>query len=125
LERAKTRPVYEVGREEVSVPDMIQFLKHQLTRSRDGQPISATELFEKQRSRRAMICLFLAILELVRWRSVELTQGEAFGDIGLRPGAGFSDIDENAEELAAVESAQAGAGRESLVQPSPLEEEYH
>ncbi len=31
-----------------------------------------------------MICLFLAILELVKRRNVELVQGEAFGDIGLR-----------------------------------------
>jgi segregation and condensation protein A len=103
LERAKTRPVYEIGKEDVSVPDMIQFLKHQLTRLRRSQSVSATELFEKQRSRRAMICLFLAILELVKRQSVELTQGEAFGDIGLRPGPGLTEIGESAEELAAVE----------------------
>ena len=101
LERAKTRPVYEIGKEDVSVPDMIQFLRHQLTRSR--RTLSAMELFEKQRSRRAMICLFLAILELVRRQNVELTQGEAFGDIGLRPGPGLSEATESADELAAVE----------------------
>lgn len=103
LERAKTRPIYEIGKEDVSVPDMIQFLKHQLTRVRRDRAISATELFEKQRSRRAMICLFLAILELVKRQSVELTQGEAFGDIGLRPGPALSQAGESAEELAAVE----------------------
>ncbi|HZS53760.1 MAG TPA: segregation/condensation protein A [Bryobacteraceae bacterium] len=103
LERAKTRPIYEIGKEDVSVPEMIQFLKYQLTRTRRAQPISATELFEKQRSRRAMICLFLAILELVKRQGIELTQGEAFGDIGLRAGPGLSDAGENAQELAAVE----------------------
>jgi segregation and condensation protein A len=103
LERAKTRPVYEVGKEDVTVPEMIQFLKYQLTRPGRSQAISATELFEKQRSRRAMICLFLAMLELVKRQSVELTQGEAFGDIGLRPGPGLSDASEDAEELAAVQ----------------------
>jgi segregation and condensation protein A len=103
LERAKTRPIYEIGKEDVSVPDMIQFLKHQLTRTRRSQSISATELFEKQRSRRAMICLFLAILELVKRQSVELTQGEAFGDIGLRAGPGLSEVGESAEDLVAVE----------------------
>ena len=103
LERAKTRPVYEIGKEDVSVPDMIQFLKHQLARLRRSQAVSATELFEKQRSRRAMICLFLAILELVKRQSVELTQGEAFGDIGLRPGPSLAEVAENADELAAVE----------------------
>jgi segregation and condensation protein A len=82
---------------------MIQFLKHQLTRTRREKAISATELFEKQRSRRAMICLFLAILELVKRQSVELTQGEAFGDIGLRAGPGLSEVGQNMDELAAVE----------------------
>ena len=103
LDRAKSRPVYEIGKEDVSVPDMIEFLRHQLTRTRREKAISATELFEKQRSRRAMICLFLAILELVKRQSVELTQGEAFGDIGLRAGPGLSDLGENMEDLAAVE----------------------
>jgi len=102
LDRAKSRPIYEVGKESVSVPDMIQFLKHQLGRSRRQEPLSATRLFENQRSRRAMICLFLAILELVKRQTVELTQGEAFGDIGLRRGSAFEGND-SPEELAAVE----------------------
>jgi segregation and condensation protein A len=103
LERAKTRPVYEIGKEDVSVPDMIQFLRHQLARIRRDKPISATELFEKQRSRRAMICLFLAILELVKRQNLELTQGEAFGDIGLRPGPELSETPESADDLATLE----------------------
>ena len=103
LERAKSRPVYEIGKEEVSVPDMIQFLKHHLTRLRRDKSVSAVELFEKQRSRRAMICLFLAILELVKRQGVELTQGEAFGDIGLRAAPGLAEAGQNMDELAAVE----------------------
>ncbi len=103
LERAKNRPVYEIGREDVSVPEMIQFLRYQLTRSRRDGAVSATQLFERQRSRRAIICLFLAILELVKRQSVELTQGEAFGDIGLRRGPEFDETRETAEDLATVE----------------------
>jgi segregation and condensation protein A len=102
LERAKNRPVYEIGNEDVSVPDMIQFLQSQLGQSQ-REPLSATRLFERQRSRRAMICLFLAILELVKRRNVELTQGEAFGDIGIRRGPGFANSTGNLDELAALE----------------------
>ena len=102
LERAKNRPIYEVGKESVSVPDMIEYLRYQLTRTRSAEPLSATRLFETQRSQRAMICLFLAILELVKRQGIELTQGEAFGDIGLRRGAAFDDAPQT-EELAAVE----------------------
>lgn len=103
LDRAKHRPIYEIGRESVSVPEMIVFLQQQLVRARSNEPLSATRLFERQRSRRAMICLFLAILELVKRQSVELTQGEAFGDIGLRRGSGFESIDATADEFATVE----------------------
>jgi segregation and condensation protein A len=102
LERAKKRPIYEVGKEDVSVPDMILFVRHQLE-TRRAEALSATRLFERQRSRRAIICLFLAILELVKRRDVELTQGEAFGDIGLRRGPGFGEARDFNEDYAAVE----------------------
>ncbi|MBS1876077.1 MAG: segregation/condensation protein A [Acidobacteria bacterium] len=85
LDRVKDRPIYEVGKEDVSVPDMIQFVTKLLKQKRKG-PVSAIELFEKQRSRRAMICLFLALLELVKRQAVQLTQTDAFGDIGLEAG---------------------------------------
>ncbi len=103
LDRAKNRPLYEIGKESVSVPDMIEFLRDQLRSSRRHDALSATQLFERQRSRRAMICLFLAILELVKVQAVQLTQGEAFGDIGLCRGPGFDSSNEAAEALAAVE----------------------
>src|SRR4051794_17566932 len=99
LDRAKNRPLYEIGKEDVSVPEMIQFLRTQLGRSKRQEPLSATQLFERQRSRRAMICLFLAILELVRWQIVELTQGEAFGDIGLQKGPEFDGARERTDDL--------------------------
>lgn len=103
LERAKSKPVYEIGKENVSVPEMIGYLRQQLTKSRRQGSLSATQLFESQRSRRAMICLFLAILELVKRQSVALTQGEAFGDIGLERGPAFDAVGESIDELATVE----------------------
>lgn len=103
LDRAKNRPNYEIGKESVTVPEMIDFLRGQLSRSR-SRALSATQLFERQRTRNAMICLFLAILELVKRQAVELTQGEAFGDIGLRRGTAFDDESQDpATDLAAVE----------------------
>src|SRR4051812_44817794 len=104
LDRTKNRPNYEIGKESVTVPEMIDFLRGELTRSRRQEGLSATRLFERQRTRNAMICLFLAILELVKRQAVALTQGEAFGDIGLQRGAAFDDNSaEDAENLAAVE----------------------
>ena len=102
LERAKNSPTYEVNSEDVSIADMIHYLQHQLGRSRQ-QPISAIQLFERQRTRRAMICLFLAILELVKGHGVELTQSEAFGDIDLVRGSGFEESQQSVHDLATVE----------------------
>ena len=84
LERARNRPAYEVADEDVSVPDMIRYLKGVFLQMRKGESVSATGLFEKQRSRRAMICLFLAILEMVKVQALALVQKDAFGDIALK-----------------------------------------
>ena len=89
LERAKTRPVYEIGGEDVSVPDMIRYLRNVFEREGRKESLSARELFERQRSRRAMICLFLAVLELVKLQALGLVQKDAFGEIGLKRLAGF------------------------------------
>lgn len=88
LERAKQRPVYEITTEEVSVPDMIRYLHNVFDRDR-GETVAAKELFERQRSRRAMICLFLAILELVKLQAIALVQPDLFGEIGLKRAKGF------------------------------------
>ena len=88
LERAKQRPVYEISTEEVSVPDMIRYLHNVFDRDR-GESVAAKELFERQRSRRAMICLFLAILELVKLQAIALVQPDLFGEIGLKRAKGF------------------------------------
>lgn len=103
LERTKNRPLYEVGREDVSVPEMMQFLRTRLLRFRRPEPLSASELLEQQKSKTGMICLFLAILELVKRQAIALSQGEAFGDIGISRGPAFEESETTTEELAAIE----------------------
>ncbi len=103
LERAKNRPVYEVTGEEVSVPDMIEQLRAAFRDSPAGRKISARDLFEMQRSRRAMICLFLAILEMVKRQALGLAQDELFGEIMLERQAQFDAAFDQDSELAAVE----------------------
>lgn len=83
LERAKSRPVYQIEKEDVTVPDMIQFMKDMLDNQPKGTRFSARQLFEKQPSRRGLICLFLALLELVKRQAISLQQSEAFGDIDI------------------------------------------
>jgi len=102
LERTSNRPVFEIGKEDVNVPEMIQYLGKLFSQKRKG-PLSAIELFERQRSRRAMICLFLAILELVKRQAIALTQTDAFGDIGLEAGPGLDDTVGSEEQLSVIE----------------------
>ena len=103
LDRAKNRPVYEVGKEDIRVPDMIRYLEKVFRDTRKSDSISVAELFDRQGSRRAMICMFLAILELVRRQALALTQKDAFGDIGLKRHRGFDEVLAEDESLTAIE----------------------
>jgi segregation and condensation protein A len=103
LDRNRNRPTYEVGREAISVPDMIRYLSAKLKRLAAGKSLSATQMFEEQHSTRAMICLFLAILELVKRQAVALTQADMFGDIGLQRTEAFDESLGTDESLAAIE----------------------
>jgi segregation and condensation protein A len=103
LERIKSRPTYEIDKEDVSVPDMIQYLHNVFEDARGKESVSARELFERQKSRRAMICLFLAMLELVKVQAIGLVQQEGFGEIGLKRLKGFETAFTSGEELAAID----------------------
>src|ERR1043166_1957005 len=89
LERTKSRPIYEIDKEDVSVPDMIRYLRNVFENESRSETISARGLFERQRSRRAMICLFLAVLEMVKLQAIGLVQNDAFAEIGLKRLKGF------------------------------------
>jgi segregation and condensation protein A len=103
LERAKNRPVFQVNHEDVSVPDMILYLKSLLKSKPRGEHLSAARLFEEQRSRRAMICLFLAILEMVRLQAVVLVQKDAFGDIALKAHKRFDEVFASDDTITQIE----------------------
>jgi segregation and condensation protein A len=101
LERAKNRPVYEVTGEDVSVPDMIRYLRDIF--DKETKAVSARELFERQKSRRALICLFLAMLELVKVQAIGLAQTDTFGEIGLKKLKGFDTAFATGEAISAIE----------------------
>lgn len=103
LERAKNRPLYEVSKEDVSVPDMILFLKNTLKELPAGKSVALVPLFERQRTRRAMICLFLAVLEMVKQQAIRLTQAESFGDIQVKRDKGFDEMQVTEESILRIE----------------------
>ncbi len=103
LERARNRPAYEVRDEDVGIPDMIQLLRERLGAVKDDEPVYILKLFERQRSVRAMIALFLAVLEMVKRQAVVITQKDLFGEIALVRHAKFGHAFTPAEPLEEVE----------------------
>lgn len=96
LERLSQRPVYEISDDEVSVSDMAAHIRLLLEDTRKDRPLFILQLMEQLRSRRAMICLFLAVLEMVKTHTVEILQADLFGEIALARGDRFSEQDADA-----------------------------
>jgi segregation and condensation protein A len=91
LERIRSRPTYEIVEEEVSVADMARHLRALLEATKKDKPLFIIQVMEKQRSRRAMICLFLAVLEMVKMQAVQILQKDLFGEIALAKGERFDE----------------------------------
>ena len=91
LERVKSRPIYEIKDEEVSVSEMVTHVRLLLDATRKDKPLFILRVMEQQRSRRAMICLFLAVLEMVKSQAVLILQPELFGEIALAKGERFDE----------------------------------
>jgi segregation and condensation protein A len=103
LERAKNRPVYEVESNDVTVADMIRYLKERFVALSPEKPVYILRIFEQQRSRRAMIALFLAVLEMVRMQAVLVTQKDMFGEIALLRHENFDAVFASGQPIAAIE----------------------
>lgn len=103
LERTKNRPVYEVGAADVTVSDMIRFVKEQFEDAGPDRPVFILRILEQQRSRRAMVALFLAVLELVRMQAVAITQKDLFGEIALQRQSRFDAVFASGQPISAIE----------------------
>jgi segregation and condensation protein A len=103
VERARTRPVLQVNHDDVSVPDMLLYLKTLVKSKPRGERIGVEALFEAQGSRRAMICLFLAMLEMVRMQALVLVQKDAFGEIAIRAHKRFDEVFASEDALNTIE----------------------
>jgi segregation and condensation protein A len=103
LERVKSRPVYEVETEEVTVSDMIRSLQEQIASLGPDEPLFILRILERQRTRRAMIALFLATLELVKLQAVLIVQKDLFGEIALQRHPNFDAVFASGQPIIAIE----------------------
>ena len=72
---------------------MIQYVKQRLLM--EDRPVSLRRLLSNTRSERALICTFLAMLELVRLQAILLRQAEQLGDILIKKSDQFDQVMED------------------------------
>jgi segregation and condensation protein A len=90
LERVRTRPVLNVDEETVTVGQMIDYLRRRL--SLEDRPIRLKQLLMRVPSRPALVCMFLALLEMVRLQAIQVRQEKLFGEIAVRKHSHFDVI---------------------------------
>jgi len=89
LERARSRPMLQVDEETVTVGQMIDYLQRRL--SLEDRPLRLKQILRNVNSASA-VCMFLALLEMVRLQQLQLRQDRIFGEILLRKHIGFEAI---------------------------------
>ena len=90
LERVRTRPVINVDEETVTVGQMIDYLRRRLVL--ESRPIRLKQLLMRVPSRQALVCMFLALLEMVRLQAIQVRQDQIFGEIAVRKHTGFDAV---------------------------------
>ena len=90
LERARQRPSFNVEDDSVTVAQMIDYVRRRL--SLEEKPLRLKQLLRTLRSRSALVCAFLAILELIRLQAILARQDHLFGDIVLKKHTNFDAI---------------------------------
>jgi segregation and condensation protein A len=90
LERARNRPMIQVDEETVTVGQMIEYLRRRL--AMEDRPIRLKQMLRNVESRQALVCMFLALLEMVRLQAIQLRQDRLFGEILLRKHVGFEAV---------------------------------
>jgi segregation and condensation protein A len=90
LDRARKRPTFDVQDDTVTVGQMIQFLTRRL--SMEDRPLALRKLLSHTKSSRALVAMFLALLELVRLQAILLRQDRAFSEIFIKKNSGFDAV---------------------------------
>jgi len=90
LERIRSKPILQVDEETVTVSQMIVYLRRRL--SLEDRPLRLKQILRNVQSRTALVCMFLALLELVRLQAIQLRQDHLFGEILLRKHLGFDAV---------------------------------
>jgi segregation and condensation protein A len=90
LTRMRERPVLDVDEDSVTVAQMIDYVKRRLLM--EEKPVSLRRMLHNTHTARSLICMFLAMLELVRLQAVLLYQPILQGDILIKKTDAFDQV---------------------------------
>ena len=90
LDRLRTRPVLDVEEDSVTVGQMIDYVRRRLLM--EDRPVALSRLLAGTRSERALIAMFLALLELVRLQAILLRQDANFAEVFVKKQEGFESL---------------------------------
>jgi segregation and condensation protein A len=90
LDRARSRPTFDVAEENVTVSQMIDYVRRRL--ALEDRPVRLKQLLRNLNSRAALVCAFLAILELIRLQAVLARQEHVYGEIMLKKHTNFDSL---------------------------------
>ena len=80
----------DVDEDAVTVGQMIEFVRRRLTM--EDKPIALRQLLRNSKTERAVIAMFLALLELVRLQAILLRQDRNFAEIYVKKHAYFEQV---------------------------------
>jgi segregation and condensation protein A len=82
LDRMRDRPILQMSDDSVTVGQMIEYVRRRLLM--EDRPVKLKRLLHSLNSKNALVCAFLALLELVRLQAVLLKQDKLFGEILIK-----------------------------------------
>lgn len=93
LDRLRSRPVLNVEEDAATVGQMIDYVRRRLLL--EDRPVALSRLLANTRSERALIALFLALLEMVRLQAILLRQDGNFAEVFVKKQEGFESLMED------------------------------
>jgi segregation and condensation protein A len=90
IDRAATRPMVQINEDAVTVGQMIAYVRQRLLL--EDRPVRLKKLLGNMNSKNALVCTFLALLELVRLQAILLRQDAVYGEIYLKKHALFDTV---------------------------------
>jgi len=90
MDSAKKRPIMQVDEDTVTVSQMIDYIRRRLML--EDRPVRLKQMLRSANSQKALVCAFLALLELIRLQAILVRQDKTFGEIVVKKHLKFDEV---------------------------------